>query len=141
MKLLRNQQGLSAIEFVISMPIVFLLLVGIINLGLALVKYNTINKQAQNAVRYAVTQVYGDSSSTADATKTECVAIFGNDSCTGNPLITDWDNSTDTVNLSNSNGYAKVEIIYNYNPVAGFGLADLSFTFPLSASAVMRTGL
>ncbi len=141
MKLLRNQHGLSAIEFVISMPIVFLLLIGIINLGLALVKYNTINKQAQNAVRYAVTQVYGDSSSTADVTKTECVAIFGNDSCSGNPLIVDWDNSTDTVSVTNSSGFAKVEINYNYNPVVVFGLADLTFNIPLSASAVMRTGL
>ncbi len=50
---LRDQRGVAFSEFIISVPFLMVMLFGIVNLGIGLNRYYTINRIAYEGVRYA----------------------------------------------------------------------------------------
>ncbi len=141
MKTYHYQQGLAAIEFLITAPVVLLLLTGITEIGSAFISYNSLNKQVQNAARYAVTEIYGTSSSDriADIDEIKNIVVYGSALAGGSPILNSL--TTSDVSVTHENKYVTVSATYNYVPLLNLIPTDINFNFPLSASAVMRTAL
>jgi Flp pilus assembly protein TadG len=82
MALASNQRGAAAVEMAfLLLPLIFIVF-GISEFGRAIYQYNTIAKATRDAARYLSTQ-QPDATSTANA---ECLAVYGNFSCTSPPL-------------------------------------------------------
>lgn len=77
-----KQEGVAAIEFAILVPLMMLMVFGITEFGRAFYQYNTLTKSVRDGVRYLSTQAPGTGHSIA-----VCLAVYGNQSCTGNALV------------------------------------------------------
>ncbi|MCE0494318.1 TadE/TadG family type IV pilus assembly protein [Vibrio salinus] len=142
---LKKQKGLSAIEFAITMPLIFILMGAVIELGLMLVKYQTLTKLVQNGARYAATEIYdayGIPYSEAQE-KIICVVVTGSTS----NLSAGCGNTEDKplaaleesdVTVTENGDYVNVTAVYHYSPFVDFAVIKNDFTFELSASAIMR---
>lgn len=54
MKILRNQKGQSLVEFSIILPLLLLIIMGIVEFGMMLNSYLTLNNAARDGARYGV---------------------------------------------------------------------------------------
>jgi Flp pilus assembly protein TadG len=54
MKILKNEKGQSLVEFAILLPVLLLLLMGILEFGLMLNSYLTINNSAREGARFGI---------------------------------------------------------------------------------------
>ncbi len=81
---IRRQRGSALVELGFSMSVLVALVFGITEFGRAIYQYDTIAKAARDAARYLSTQAPGNAAAIGDAT---CLAVYGNPSCTGNPLV------------------------------------------------------
>ncbi len=81
---IRKQRGSALAELALSMGLLVALVFGITEFGRAIYQYDTIAKAARDAARYLSTQSPGNATAIGDAT---CLAVYGNPSCTGNPLV------------------------------------------------------
>ncbi|OAJ92475.1 TadE/TadG family type IV pilus assembly protein [Vibrio bivalvicida] len=137
----RKQQGLAAVEFIIAIPTLLLVMMAITEFGNALIRYNTLNKMAQNGVRYATTDIAGSASydQIADVSEIKNIVIYGHSSVGegSTPMVADV--STSDVSVSHNNGYVTITISHDYTPVMTAFHADFNFTVPLNTSAMMRT--
>lgn len=79
-----RQRGLALVELGLSMSFLLLLVFGITEFGRAIYQYDTIAKAARDAVRYLSTQAPGSATALAEA---KCLAVYGNPSCSGDPLL------------------------------------------------------
>ncbi|MGC9458681.1 TadE family protein, partial [Vibrio genomosp. F10] len=79
MSIQRKQKGIAAVEFLITVPILVLIIGGVTEFGNALIDYNTLNKMARNGARYATTDVSGTSSydHIADETEIKNMVVYG----------------------------------------------------------------
>lgn len=84
MSRIRRQKGLALVEFGLTVGILVVLVFGITEFGRAIYQYDTLAKSARDAARYLSTQAPGDATAIAAA---ECLAVYGNPSCAGNPLV------------------------------------------------------
>ncbi len=146
----KKQRGLSAIEMVISLPLIFMLLAAVLELGFYLVQYNTLNKLVENAARYAVVMVKDSTHFVVYPTDhIRCVAL------TGNPNLA---NSGDCEKTSILPGMTKTDIVVigpddeetdyititaNYKfsplgPIVGMGVLDSGYMFKIYSSVTMR---
>lgn len=78
----KKQGGVVAVEFAILLIPMVLIVFGITELGRAFYQYNTLVKATRDAARYKSVTNQGEKE--ADA---KCLAVTGNDSCTGPPLV------------------------------------------------------
>jgi len=85
----RNRQsGVAAVEFAIVLVFVLLpILFGVIDFGRLMYEYNTIAKAARDAGRLMSTQAPSDPDYPALVASATCLAVHGNQSCTGAPLL------------------------------------------------------
>jgi Flp pilus assembly protein TadG len=79
-----RQRGVAAIELGILMVVLVPLTLGVTELGRAMYQYNSLVKASRDAARYLSTQGPGDPADTAIA---QCLAVYGNKSCTGSALL------------------------------------------------------
>jgi Flp pilus assembly protein TadG len=79
-----RQRGLALVELGLSLAFLLLLVFGITEFGRAIYQYDTIVKAARDATRYLSTQSPGSATALAEA---KCLAIYGNPSCSGDPLL------------------------------------------------------
>ncbi|MGR5118537.1 TadE/TadG family type IV pilus assembly protein [Vibrio astriarenae] len=134
-----NQKGLAAVEFLVSIPVILLILVGMTELGNALIRYNTLNKMAQSGIRYATSDIQGTATydQVADHTAIKNMVVYGS---TGGGSTSMVDGvTTGDVSVTHAGGYVTITISHNYTPVLGAFPQSGPFTIPLNASAVMRT--
>jgi Flp pilus assembly protein TadG len=91
----RRQRGLAMVEFVVTAPMLLLLLFGTVVFGEFLINYSTLNDGVRNAARYVAgaasngtdgTLVTGSTWSTLAAQGTK-LAVYGNVNGTGTPLL------------------------------------------------------
>ncbi|MBA5762309.1 pilus assembly protein [Vibrio sp. 404] len=141
----RKQQGLAALEFIITLPVLLMLAVLVIDVGQALIQYTQVNKALQNGARYAVVDTYGtlDFGSIADEEKIKNIVVYGKPtiSDTAEPIL-------DFLNLENvslvSPTPATKEVTLNasftYTPFfSELPFTDTSLAFSFDAAAKMRT--
>lgn len=148
---LRTQKGLAAIEFIIVMPLLFILMAGVIELGVMLVKYQTLTKLVQRGAYYAVNEVYNvhfdDESYNFQDIK--CIVVTGSDDCSNTddvPLANLSVSDIKVIRILNSGTeadegdaiasstieYIKVTASYQYSLLDKYGVVNLN------ASAVAR---
>jgi len=136
-----QQRGLAAVEFIIAIPTLLLVLMAITEFGNALIRYNTLNKMAQNGVRYATTDIAGSASydQIADVSEIKNIVIYGHSSVGegSTPMVENV--STSDVAVNHSNGYVTITISHDYTPMMTAFNSDFNFTVPLNTSAMMRT--
>ncbi|QDL37127.1 TadE/TadG family type IV pilus assembly protein [Rhodoferax sediminis] len=80
----RKQRGVAAVELGILLIPLVLLVFGITEFGRAIYQYNTLVKATRNAARFLSAQGPGDP---ADVTTAQCLAVYGNQACTGSALV------------------------------------------------------
>ncbi len=137
----KKQRGLAAVEFLISVPLLMIILAGITEFGTALIRYNTLNQMASDGARYAVSEIYGTASSDqiADPTAIKNMVLYGDPDGGTTPLIANL--TADNIQIVKENKYVTITITYPYEPVLSTLLADLNLDFNLTTSAIMRTAL
>lgn len=139
---LRLQKGLSAIEFAVTIPLIFILMAGVIELGLGLVQYQTLTKLVQNGARYGATEIYFEYGVDAAAAqeKIRCVVVTGSTSdlsagcgdSENKPL--EGLNEGD-VTVTENGDYINVTADFHYSPLTS---TYSDYTIDLTASAIMR---
>jgi Flp pilus assembly protein TadG len=80
---LQKQRGVALVELALTIGILLTIVFGITEFGRAIYQYDTLAKAARDAARYLSTKAPGDTTAISDA---QCYAVYGNPSCTGNPL-------------------------------------------------------
>lgn len=135
-----KQEGVAAIEFAILVPLMMLMVFGITEFGRAFYQYNTLTKSVRDGVRYLSTQAPGTGHGIA-----ACLAVYGNQSCSGQVLVPDL--STLMVNVCDasscpathgavSTGSGVVNLVtvsitgFSFTPLVNFGLAGLTIGAP-----------
>lgn len=132
-----NEIGQDLVEFAITLPLLFMMLVGIFDLGRAIYYYSAITNTAREGARTGV--IYGNDY--ADIESTICYYSIGLDIGCPNPSI-----NVDMLNLEpdgkDYNDHIRVILNYEFKPVTpligrflGVGEND---TIPLSSQATMR---
>ncbi len=133
-----KQTGLAALEFIICLPVLFILLVLLIDASRAFIQFTKINKALQNGARYAVLDTYGtlDFGSIAAVDKIEKVVIYGNPLASpDDPKILDYpDLVVSVTEPTETSKEVVVSANYTYEPIFSSSLA-----FKFGASSKMRT--
>jgi Flp pilus assembly protein TadG len=80
----RHPRGVAAVELGFLVIPLALLTFGIAEYGRAMVQYNTLAKAVRDATRHLSQQAAGDAAEIATAA---CLAVHGNPSCAGPPLV------------------------------------------------------
>lgn len=83
----RRQKGAIALEFALLVIPLLAILTGITEFGRAMYYYNAIAKGARDAVRLMSTQTPADPDYGTLTNAATCTAVYGNASCTGQPLV------------------------------------------------------
>ncbi|KJY85011.1 hypothetical protein TW81_01420 [Vibrio galatheae] len=136
-----RQWGLAAVELVIAAPVLLLLMMAITEFGNALISYNTLNKMAQNGIRFATTEISGSATydQIVDETEIKNVVVYGHKTVGENSSSLVAGVTTSDVTVDHSNGYVTVTVAHNYTPLITSFNSDINFSVPLNASAMMRT--
>lgn len=83
----RKQAGVAAVEFAILLVPMLSILFGIAEFGRVMYQYNTIAKAARDAARVMSTQTPSDPDYPTLVNNATCLAVYGNQGCTGSPLL------------------------------------------------------
>lgn len=121
-----RQRGAAIVEFALLLVPLLVVGFGVAEYGRAIYHYNTTVKSVRSAVRVLAQHNPGDASYGTQVTQAKCLAVFGNDTCTGSPLAPGLTVSNvkvcDRVSWSECSGAAKS----NYNNVpTGMGTINL----------------
>ena len=136
--ILFKQNGMAAIEFIASMPILFLLMIATLDFGQAFIDYTVLDKAVRAGARHAVR----DGISSSDIKN---IVVYGTTDGAGDdnankPKLKNLVVGNVTVDKTTINGYVTVSVTYVYVPFfPKVPVADISLRVPLTASAVMRT--
>lgn len=79
-----KQKGVAAVEMGIMLIPLVTLVFGITELGRAFYQYNSIAKATRDAARFLSGQGPGDAN---DISTARCLAVYGNGTCSGSPLV------------------------------------------------------
>lgn len=82
MKIRRFQHGVAAVEFALVLPFLLVLSFLVIDLGRALMQYDTLAKSVREGARYLSMQTPGSGMSQA-----RNLVVYGNTAGTGNPVV------------------------------------------------------
>ena len=77
------QRGVAIVEFALVLPMLILLMYIVIELGRALMEYNTVAKSVRDAGRYLSIQLPN-----TKLTEAKNLVVYGNTAGTGSPLVT-----------------------------------------------------
>lgn len=143
----RHQRGLAVVEFVVTAPLVFLLLLGCAEIGRAFIHYATLTYSVRDAVRFATEKVFNGSTqvvslTNAKITQTKNLAVYGNIGGTGNARLPQYQTShVAVVDAGNSN--IRVTATYPYQPMLGailpgFNGDSVSLNFNMQVAVTMR---
>lgn len=159
----RAQRGVAAVEFALVLLPMLLLAFGVVEYGRAIYQYNTLVKSVRTAVRLlSMSSPDGTSYRTDTVVRAKCLAVFGNESCTGTALApslttaqvkvcdsVSWSEcagavQTDFKAVASGQGpinLVKVQITGYQHPFLGLPLVTSSATTTFSTiSAIMRQG-
>ena len=143
----RRQSGLAVVEFVVTAPLVLLLLLGCAEVGRAFVHYATLTYSVRDAVRFATEKVLNGSTkvvllTNAKITETKNLAVYGNVGGTGNARLPNYQTGQVAVDdAGNSN--IRVTATYPYQPMIGpilpgFGSGSVALNFNMQVAVTMR---
>lgn len=143
-----DQRGIAMAELTIVLPLMLLMILGVAEIGRALVRYNALSKSVQDGARYAAAYalVGTTASINIDAQllgEIRNVVVYGNPDGVGTPILTglapEQISATDV-----GGGQLRVMASYPYQPLIGaripnFGFgASADFGFTMQAAVSMR---
>ncbi len=139
----KKNSGIAAVESLIVLPVILLILAAIVEFGTAFIRYNTLSKAVQNAVRYSISDVYGtlDPTAIANTTAIKNWVVYGqkqtpSDGDTISNRFLDSITLND-VSITEDGDYVVVTATYTYTPM--LNILDIRTGLTFSSSAVMRT--
>ncbi|PMJ92579.1 TadE family protein [Vibrio sp. 10N.261.55.A7] len=136
-----KQRGIAAVEFLITVPVLLLIIGAVTEFGNALIEYNTLNKMARNGARYATTEVTGTATydQIADETEIKNMVVYGTTAIgdSSSALINGL--SPSDISIVHANQYVTVTINHTYTPITSLFSSGFNFGVPLNTSAMMRT--
>ncbi len=141
-KNIRKQSGIAAVEFLITLPMLLLIITAVVEFGNAFIRYSTLNKSVQNAVRYAVVDVYGTATSDSIANESDIknMVLYGKKSFADNETPTPiLDSLTlDNISVNRVGNYVVVSADYDYQSILNLLPIDALDNLTVSSSSVMR---
>jgi len=79
----RNEKGQAAVEFALTIVLVFFFIIAIIELVMFIYTYNVVAEAAKEGVRYAIVHGSGNTSASGPTCPANCAAITGDASAGG----------------------------------------------------------
>ena len=143
-----KQKGLAAVEFVITLPVLLLVMMATAELGRAFYQYNTLEKSVRDATRYLSANAINDGTKLIDISEyiddVKNLVVYGDRNGNGAPilpsLVTD---DVDVVEVAST--HVQVSVNYAYQsmlgtsiPTFGFGSGNIDSTITFSSSSIMR---
>ena len=148
----RSQRGLAMVEFVLSVPVLLLLMFATFEFGHLMIQYSTLNDAVRNASRYVAGNALDGTTGNLQtgsnwsslATQGTNLAIFGNIAGTGTPVLPSLNAANIiTVTPDAADNYITVTAAYPYHPLFGaviptfIGSGSISTAFTLNISVTM----
>jgi Flp pilus assembly protein TadG len=111
------------VEFALSTPVLFLLLLAVVEFGRAFYQYNQLVSAARDAARYLTTKAMLGTTGVVsigatDGTAAKYLAVYGNAAGSGTPLLPNLSISHVTV-ASDASNNVSVSIAYPYQTLFG----------------------
>ena len=143
----RRQRGVAVVEFVVTAPLVLLLVLGCAEVGRAFVHYATLTYSVRDAGRFATEKVFNGTTqvvllSNTKITETKNLAVYGNVAGTGNARLPNYQIGQVAVeDAGNSN--IRVTATYPYQPMIGpilpgFNGSSVALNFNMQVAVTMR---
>ncbi|MGF1719968.1 pilus assembly protein [Vibrio kyushuensis] len=141
MNIQKKQRGIAAVEFLITVPVLVLIIGAVTEFGNAFIEYNTLNKMARNGARYATTEVTGTATydQIADETEIKNIVVYGTAAVGNSSAALINGLTTNDISIDHSNQYVTVTINHTYTPITNLFSSSFEFGVPLNTSAMMRT--
>lgn len=145
----RRSRGIAAVEFVVTAPLMLLLLLAGTEIGRAFVQYATLSHTIRDSARFvsenAISGTTGVVSLTATViTQARNLAVYGNVLGTGNAKLPGYLPAHVTV-VDAGNNNIRVSVSYPYRPMLGprlptiiLGSGPISQVFNMQAAVTMR---
>ena len=134
----RRSRGLAAVEFVITIPVLLLVMLAVAELGRAFVQYDTLSYSIRNSARFVSENAIEGTTGVVNisetvATQARNLAVFGNEGGTGDAALPGFTpGQVEVVNAGNNN--VEVRAAYPYQPMIGTILP----VFPMRITVTMR---
>jgi Flp pilus assembly protein TadG len=136
------------VELTIVLPVLLLLMLGVTELGRALIRYNTLTKTVQDGARFAAAYALLGTTGAVNIdaqlrTEVRNLIVYGNTAGSGTPLLGGLQPSHVQV-VDVGGDQIRVDVSYPYVPLLGpvlpdFGLGSPTpMTFTMQASMSMR---
>jgi Flp pilus assembly protein TadG len=144
----RRDSGVAMVEFTIVLPVLLMLLLGVTEIGNAMLRYSALTKAVHEGARYAASHaLYGATGAVnVDAqllSEVRNVVVYGNQSGTGPVVLSGL--QPDQVTVVDLGGdLFRVDASYPYQPIIGpvlpnFGPgSSITTAFVMQASVTMR---
>ena len=142
---LNRQTGIATVEFAIVLPLLVILLLGVTEIGRAMIRYNALTKAAQEGARYAAAYALLGSTGAVNVdaqllTEVRNVVVFGNIAGGGRPVLGGL--QTAQVNVVDLGGdQVRVDVTYPYQPLIGPVLPNLGRGSSITTSFVMQASV
>ena len=143
-----RQRGVAMVEFTIVLPVMLLMILGVSEIGTALVRYNTLTKALHEGVRHAAAYAVLGSTGIVNINaqlinEVRNIVVYGNPLGNGSPILAGL--TPAQIELTSvSSKEIRVSASYPYQPLIGprlpsFGLgATDTFAFTMQAAITMR---
>jgi Flp pilus assembly protein TadG len=132
-----RSRGFAAVEFVLTVPVLVLLILVAVELGRAFIQYDTLSYSVRNSARFVSAHAIAGADvvniSGNVATRARNLAVFGSEADTGDPVLPGFTpGQVEVVNVGNNN--IEVRATYPYQPIIGTILP----TFDMRIAVTMR---
>ncbi|WP_417529681.1 TadE/TadG family type IV pilus assembly protein [Marinobacter lipolyticus] len=143
----KRQQGIAVLEFLLTAPLLLLVVFAVSELGWAFHQYHTMTRATQDGARHAASLAMNGSIGlilldSALVQQTSNLVVYGNTVGAGEPLLPGW--STGDVSVSSPDAaHVEVRAIYNYVPIVGripafYGGDPIDVAFEMKGTVQMR---
>lgn len=136
----KNKRGMAAVEFLITLPLLLMVLTIVVEFGTAYIRYNTLSKSVQNAVRYSIrdSQFF-----IADFSSIKNMVVYGKKTVIDGdePILYSFGVENVSVVYDDTDDDEKYVVVtgtYTYVPILRFLYFDKLSDLTMSSSAVMR---
>lgn len=123
----RDETGATAIEFALLGPILLLLLVGVLQVGMAMQNYNALRSLSADVARYSMVQYQ-----TGNEVSNSQIETWAENRALGAPYLLDQNRVNAVVTTAGSqrvSGATELQIVISYQLDSYLGFAGIEFPF------------
>ena len=140
-----TQGGLAMLEFVITLPVLLLLMLATAEFGRMLTQYGTLTKAVRDSCRYVASKAAVGTTSVVTITpqlqgQAGNLVAYGNINGTGTALLSGLAPANVTV-ADAGGGYVSVSATYTYSPMIGNTLPTFGLGNPIALNLSLKTAV